>query len=192
LFCFQNLDALYRPVASKPFVLEDLCSGMGVFRYNCAGPVFESRCVCSLRVLDFSCTDSQTNCRWCRLAFLGGIGNKRVRGSFVLILYTTPTYIQKQRWSGALGLANSKFWASDSLSPTYDDVFLEILEVMGKGVYLPNNQGAIPQLPPFPLPSSLAPPYIAATSILVYSEREKTYLTAIIIRIFVYWNLLNF
>ena len=29
LFCFQNLDALYRPVAGKPFVLEDLCLGMG-------------------------------------------------------------------------------------------------------------------------------------------------------------------
>jgi len=28
-FCFQNLDALYRPVAGKPFVLEDLCFGMG-------------------------------------------------------------------------------------------------------------------------------------------------------------------
>jgi len=28
-FCFQNLDALYRPVAGKPFVLEDLCLGMG-------------------------------------------------------------------------------------------------------------------------------------------------------------------
>ena len=27
--CFQNLDALYRPVAGKPFVLEDLCFGMG-------------------------------------------------------------------------------------------------------------------------------------------------------------------
>jgi len=27
-FCFQNLDALYRPVAGKPFVLEDLCFGM--------------------------------------------------------------------------------------------------------------------------------------------------------------------
>jgi len=26
---FQNLDALYRPVAGKPFVLEDLCFGMG-------------------------------------------------------------------------------------------------------------------------------------------------------------------
>ena len=24
-FCFQNLDALYRPVAGEPFVLEDLC-----------------------------------------------------------------------------------------------------------------------------------------------------------------------
>jgi len=24
-FCFQNLDALYRPVAGKPLVLEDLC-----------------------------------------------------------------------------------------------------------------------------------------------------------------------
>jgi len=30
------------------------------------------------------------------------------------------------------------------------------------------------------------------TSILVYSEREKTHLTAIIIWIFVHWNLLNF
>ena len=29
LFCFQNLDALYRPVVGKPFVLEDLCFGMG-------------------------------------------------------------------------------------------------------------------------------------------------------------------
>jgi len=28
-FCFQNLDALYRPVAGKQFVLEDLCLGMG-------------------------------------------------------------------------------------------------------------------------------------------------------------------
>jgi len=27
--CFQKLDALYRPVAGKPFVLEDLCFGMG-------------------------------------------------------------------------------------------------------------------------------------------------------------------
>ena len=27
-FCFQNLDALYRPVAGKPFVLEYLCLGM--------------------------------------------------------------------------------------------------------------------------------------------------------------------
>jgi len=28
-FCFQNLDALYRPVAGKLFELEDLCLGMG-------------------------------------------------------------------------------------------------------------------------------------------------------------------
>jgi len=28
-FCFQNLDALYRPVAGKPFVLQDLCLGTG-------------------------------------------------------------------------------------------------------------------------------------------------------------------
>jgi len=28
-FCFQNLDALYRPVAGKPFVLEDLCLDTG-------------------------------------------------------------------------------------------------------------------------------------------------------------------
>jgi len=28
-FGFQNLDALCRPVAGKPFVLEDLCLGMG-------------------------------------------------------------------------------------------------------------------------------------------------------------------
>jgi len=29
-FCFKNLDALYRPVAGKPFVLEDLCLDMGI------------------------------------------------------------------------------------------------------------------------------------------------------------------
>ena len=28
-FCFQNLDALYRPVAGKPLVLEDFVLGMG-------------------------------------------------------------------------------------------------------------------------------------------------------------------
>jgi len=28
-FCFQNLDALYRPVAGKPSVLEDSCFNMG-------------------------------------------------------------------------------------------------------------------------------------------------------------------
>jgi len=28
-FCFQNLNALYRPVAGKPFVLEDFVLGMG-------------------------------------------------------------------------------------------------------------------------------------------------------------------
>jgi len=28
-FCFQNLDAIYRPVAGKPLVLEKLCLGMG-------------------------------------------------------------------------------------------------------------------------------------------------------------------
>jgi len=28
-FCFQNLDALSRPVAGKPLVLEDLCLDMG-------------------------------------------------------------------------------------------------------------------------------------------------------------------
>jgi len=27
-FCFQNLDALYRPLAGKPFVLEELCLDM--------------------------------------------------------------------------------------------------------------------------------------------------------------------
>ena len=29
IFCFQNLDALYRPVAAKPFLPEDLCFDMG-------------------------------------------------------------------------------------------------------------------------------------------------------------------
>jgi len=29
-FGFQNLDALYRPVAGKPFVLEDLCLGVAL------------------------------------------------------------------------------------------------------------------------------------------------------------------
>ena len=28
-FCFQNLDALYRPVTGKPFVLENLSLDMG-------------------------------------------------------------------------------------------------------------------------------------------------------------------
>jgi len=28
-FCFRNLDALYRPVAGKPFVLEILCLDTG-------------------------------------------------------------------------------------------------------------------------------------------------------------------
>ena len=28
-FCFQNLDALYRPLVGKPLVLEDWCFGMG-------------------------------------------------------------------------------------------------------------------------------------------------------------------
>jgi len=28
-FCFQNLDALYRPVAGKAFVLEDFVFSMG-------------------------------------------------------------------------------------------------------------------------------------------------------------------
>jgi len=28
-FCFQNLDALYRPVVGKSLVLEDLCLDMG-------------------------------------------------------------------------------------------------------------------------------------------------------------------
>jgi len=35
-FGFQNLDALYRPVADKPFVLEDLCLDMGT---SVASPV---------------------------------------------------------------------------------------------------------------------------------------------------------
>ena len=30
ILLFQNLDALYRPVAGKPFVLDDLCLGMGI------------------------------------------------------------------------------------------------------------------------------------------------------------------
>jgi len=28
-FCFHNLDALYRPIAGKPFVLQDLSLGIG-------------------------------------------------------------------------------------------------------------------------------------------------------------------
>jgi len=28
-FCFQNFDALYRPVAGKPLVLEDFCLDVG-------------------------------------------------------------------------------------------------------------------------------------------------------------------
>ena len=32
-FCFQNLDALYRPVAGKPFVLEDLSWAWALLRH---------------------------------------------------------------------------------------------------------------------------------------------------------------
>jgi len=47
-FCFQNLDALYRSVAGKPFVLEDLCLDMGtsVASALTAETVFEiTKCV---------------------------------------------------------------------------------------------------------------------------------------------------
>jgi len=48
-FCFQNLDALCRPVACKPFVLEDLCLGMGtsVASALTAETIFETmKCTC--------------------------------------------------------------------------------------------------------------------------------------------------
>ena len=50
-FCFQNLDALYRPVAGKPLVLEDLCFGMGssVASALTAETVFEIvKCMCDV------------------------------------------------------------------------------------------------------------------------------------------------
>jgi len=41
--CFRNLDALYRPVAGKPFVLEDLCldTGTSVASAVTAETIFE-------------------------------------------------------------------------------------------------------------------------------------------------------
>jgi len=33
LCCFQKLDAIYRPVAGKPFVLEDFVLGMALLRH---------------------------------------------------------------------------------------------------------------------------------------------------------------
>jgi len=41
-FRFQNLDALYRPVAGKPLVLEDLCLDMGT---SVASAVTDVKCI---------------------------------------------------------------------------------------------------------------------------------------------------
>ena len=50
-FCFKNLDAFYRPVAGKPFVLEDLCLDMGtsVASALSAETIFEIiKCICDV------------------------------------------------------------------------------------------------------------------------------------------------
>jgi len=50
-FCFQNLDALYRPVAAKPLVLEDLCLEVGtsVASAGSAETIFEiMKCMCDI------------------------------------------------------------------------------------------------------------------------------------------------
>jgi len=50
-FCFQNLDALYHPVADKQLVLEDLCFGMGtsVASALTAETIFEIiKCMCDV------------------------------------------------------------------------------------------------------------------------------------------------
>ena len=53
-FCFQNLDALYRPVAGKPFVLEDLCfdRGTSVASALTAETIFEiMKCIADVDML---------------------------------------------------------------------------------------------------------------------------------------------
>jgi len=52
-FCFQNLDAPYRPLAGKPLVLEDLCLGMGtsVASALTAETIFQIvKCMCDVYI----------------------------------------------------------------------------------------------------------------------------------------------
>jgi len=56
-FGFQNLDALYRPVAGKPFVQEDLCLDMGtsVASSLTAETVFEiTKCISDVDMMSGS------------------------------------------------------------------------------------------------------------------------------------------
>jgi len=53
-FCFQNLHALYRPAAGKPFVLEDLCldTGTSVASALTAETIFEiMKCISDVDML---------------------------------------------------------------------------------------------------------------------------------------------
>ena len=58
--CFQNLDALYRPVAGKPLVLEYLCLGMGtsVASAVTAETIFEIN-VCLMSICVAACAWGQ-------------------------------------------------------------------------------------------------------------------------------------
>jgi len=61
-FCFQNLDALYGPVAGKPFVLEDFVFGMGtsVASALTAETVFEiMKCMSDVDMPACVCTGSK-------------------------------------------------------------------------------------------------------------------------------------
>jgi len=61
-FRFQNLDALYRPVAGKPFVLQDLCLDMGtsVASVLTAETVFEiMKCICDVDMRGRECMGSK-------------------------------------------------------------------------------------------------------------------------------------
>jgi len=62
-FCFQNLDALYRPVAGKSFVLEDLCLGMGtsVASALTAETIFEiMKCISDVNMRGRGCMGSKS------------------------------------------------------------------------------------------------------------------------------------
>jgi len=61
-FCFQNLDALYRPVAAKPFVLEYFVLGMStsVASALTAETIFEiMKCIADVDIMPRGCMGSK-------------------------------------------------------------------------------------------------------------------------------------